>query len=331
MAPKIPPSGVWCPAITMFDPISDRLDPGNQAKYYAYLAQTGLAGLVILGTNAETFLLTREERLELLTLARASCPENFPIMAGVSGHSTRQVLEFIDDAARAGADYALVLPPAYFGKPATSPAVIDGFFDEVASKSPLPVVLYNFPGVCNGIDLDSATIAALVRRNENIVGVKLTCGSVAKITRLAAEFPPERFAVFGGQSDFLIGGLAVGSAGCIAAFGNVYPEAIVNVYRLYTTATRGSKGGGGGGSGDAALALSLHQKLALAEQACKPGGIAAIKYAASQTTAKSAGISPEDAEVKFHPRKPYLPLSDAQKAAITSREGLAVGRLASGS
>lgn len=294
----------------MFDPETDRLDPTTQAKYYAYLSspEVGLAGLVILGTNAETFLLTREERFELLTLARSSCPKDFPIMAGVSGHSTRQVLEFINDAHRAGADYGLVLPPAYFGKPATSPAVIDRFFDEVARKSPLPVVLYNFPGVCNGIDLDSATIADLVRRHENIVGVKLTCGSVAKITRLAAEFPQERFAVFGGQSDFLIGGLAVGSTGCIAAFANVFPDKITETYRRYLTAAPGSD--------DTASALRLHQRLALAEQACKPGGIAAIKYAASVTTARLAGISAEEAEAKFEPRKPYLPLNEEQKKAI---------------
>ncbi|KAM7224047.1 putative 4-hydroxy-2-oxoglutarate aldolase [Rhypophila decipiens] len=326
MAPKVPPSGVWCPSITLFHPTEDTLCLSNQAKYYAYLSSPALnlAGLVILGTNAETFLLTREERLQLLTLARASVPAGFPIMAGVSGHSTRQVLEFISDAATAGADYALVLPPAYFGKPATSPAVINGFFDEVATRSPLPVVIYNFPGVCNGIDLDSATIAALVRKHENIVGVKLTCGSVAKITRLAAEFPPERFAVFGGQSDFLLGGLAVGSAGCIAAFANVFPGLIADVYRIYTGFRDGAFADVQGWDKKKAddVVLQLHQALALAEQACKAGGIAAIKYAASRAIPAQAGISAEDRQNMFQPRRPYLPLSKAQKTEI--REALSV-------
>ncbi|KAK5662073.1 hypothetical protein OQA88_10187 [Cercophora sp. LCS_1] len=109
-----PPSGIWTPAVTLFT-ASDTIDLDVQGKYYAYLASTGLAGLVILGTNAETFLLTREERRELLVLARKSCPPGFPIMAGVGGHSTKQVLEFVSDAADAGADWVLVLPPAYFG------------------------------------------------------------------------------------------------------------------------------------------------------------------------------------------------------------------------
>ena len=73
-------------------------------------------------------------------------------MTGVGFQSTKQTLEFIDDVVAAGADYVLCLP-AYFRK-ATTPDVVKGFF-EVAMRSLLPVVIYNFPGVCNGVDLDS--------------------------------------------------------------------------------------------------------------------------------------------------------------------------------
>ncbi|KAI0409829.1 hypothetical protein F4802DRAFT_3079 [Xylaria palmicola] len=300
--PKVPPSGVWAPAITFFDPETDRLLPADQATYYSYLSKSGLAGLVILGTNAETFLLTREERKQLVRIAREACGPGFPIMAGVGGHSTRQVLEFVADAADAGADYALVLPPAYFAA-ATTPAVVDGFFADVAAASPLPLVLYNFPGVCNGVDLDSAAVVRLARRHPNIVGVKLTCGSVAKITRIAAELPAERFATFGGQSDFLIGGLSVGSAGCIAAFANVFPRTISRIYSLYR-------------EGKHQEALALHQKAALAEQPCK-SGIAVTKYAAAINTAKAAGI--EGAEEKLRPRRPYIEPTDAAKQNVVAQ------------
>ncbi|EAU30177.1 conserved hypothetical protein [Aspergillus terreus NIH2624] len=110
--PKVPPGGVWAPAVTFFDHATDSLDTDSQATYYAYLSKSGLTGLVVLGTNSETFLLTREERKTLLKTARKACGPSYPIMAGVSGHSTKQVLEFIADAADAGANYALLLPPA---------------------------------------------------------------------------------------------------------------------------------------------------------------------------------------------------------------------------
>jgi 4-hydroxy-2-oxoglutarate aldolase len=298
-AHHIPPSGVWCPAITFFNRATDTLDLDSQRKYYTYLSTTGLAGLVILGTNAETFLLTREERTALLTTAREAVGPTYPLMAGVGGHSTRQVLEHIEDATKAGADYVLVLPTAYFGK-ATTSTVIENFYSDIAEKSPLPIVIYNFPGVCNGVDLDSELMTRIAKKHSNVVGVKLTCASVGKITRLAATFKASEFAVFGGQSDFLIGGMAAGSAGCIAAFANVFPKSLVRIYDLYK-------------AGKIDEALALHQKAALAESPCK-AGIASTKYAAASYSAKAAGIV--GAEEMLWPRKPYEPVEAAVQVLI---------------
>lgn len=140
--PRVPPAGVFCPAVTFFDPQTDELDLVSQTKYYKYLSQH-LTGLVILGSNAETFLLTREERFTLIKAARGAVGPDYPLLAGVGGHSTKQVLEYVRDAANAKADYALVLPCAYFGK-ATTPKVIMNFYDELAEKSPLPIVIYKY-------------------------------------------------------------------------------------------------------------------------------------------------------------------------------------------
>ncbi|KAJ5769646.1 hypothetical protein N7520_004205 [Penicillium odoratum] len=305
--PHVPPAGVWCPAVTFFDG-TDCLDLEAQSQYFAYLSQTGLAGLVILGTNSEAFLLTREERSQLISTARAAVGADFPLMAGVGAHSTKQVLELAQDAAIAGANYLLVLPPAYFGK-ATNMNVVKRFFSEIAAKAPLPVVMYNFPGVCNGVDMDSETIAAVVRESaaanagrSNVVGVKLTCGSVGKITRLAGYFSPEEFATFGGQSDFLIGGLAAGSVGCIAAFANVFPKTTARIYALYH-------------NGQLEEATKLQRQAALAESAIK-SGIASTKYAVSCYSASAAGIA--GAEAKLVPRHPYEPVGEAVKKSVIS-------------
>jgi 4-hydroxy-2-oxoglutarate aldolase len=305
--PHVPASGVWCPAITFFDRENDVLDLKAQSQYFSYLSTTGLAGLVILGTNSEAFLLTREERFQLISTARAAVGPDFPLMAGVGAHSTKQSVEYAQDAAAAGADYVLVLSPAYFGK-ATSMDVVKRFFASFASKSPLPVVIYNFPGVTNGVDLDSETMTAIVRESadisgtSNVVGVKLTCASVGKITRLAATFDPSEFAIFGGQSDFLIGGLSAGSAGCIAAFANVFPKSTAKIFELYR-------------AGQFAEATDLQQKAALAESPCK-SGIASTKYAVACYSAAVAGI--EGAEEKLAPRHPYTAVGEGVKKNVVS-------------
>jgi 4-hydroxy-2-oxoglutarate aldolase len=301
MSAAVPPCGVWCPAVTFFNHDNDTLDLVAQKQYNEYLSKTGLAGLVILGTNAEAFLLTREERYAVIAAAREAVGPSYPLMAGVGAHSTKQVLEFIVDAAKAGANYVLVLPPAYFGK-ATTPAVIEKFYSDVSANSSLPIIIYNFPGVCNGVDLDSELITKLAKNHSNIVGIKLTCASVGKITRLTASLPATEFASFGGQSDFLIGGLSVGSAGCIAAFANVFPKSISAIYKLYK-------------EGKVDEALKLHRIAALAESPCK-AGIASTKYAAAIYSAKAANI--EGAEDKLRPRTPYQPASENTKSHIRS-------------
>jgi 4-hydroxy-2-oxoglutarate aldolase len=85
-------------------------------------------------------------------------------MMGISGFSVAQVKENISDALEAGVNYGLLLPAAYYG-PATSKEVVMGFYDEIAQQGSLPIVIYNFPGICNGVDLDSVTISALAQKN----------------------------------------------------------------------------------------------------------------------------------------------------------------------
>lgn len=302
MAPP-PAPGVWCPAVTFYEPSTGGLELNAQKKYFSYLSRSGLTGLVILGSNAEAFLLTRDERVALMKAAREAVGPAYPLMIGVSGFSVAQVLENIGDAVAAGANYALLLPASYYG-PATTKEVVTGFYDEVAQKSDLPIVIYNFPGICNGVDLDSNTIADLAQRNPGkIVGVKLTCGSVAKITRLAAELSSDSFSTYAGQADFLIGGLAVGSAGCISAFSNIFPKTISKIYELYT-------------NGKTNEALDLHRKAALAETPIK-SGIASTKYAVSQYSAAAAGI--QHAEELLKPRRPYLPVGDTVKANVRDK------------
>ncbi|KAL4983458.1 hypothetical protein BDW68DRAFT_181563 [Aspergillus falconensis] len=171
------------------------------------------------------------------------------------------------------------LPPSGIWVPA-----VKRFFADVAAKAPLPIVVYNFPGVTNGMDIDSDTIAEIVRQSKeacggksNVVGVKLTCAQVAKITRLTAAFGPEEFAVFGGQSDFLLG-----------------------IYRLYNV-------------GKVDEALALHRKAALAESPCK-SGIASTKYASAIVSASRAEI--KNAEDKFRPRTPYDEAGESAKANV---------------
>ncbi|EEB88693.1 hypothetical protein MPER_13325, partial [Moniliophthora perniciosa FA553] len=57
---------------------------------------------------------------------------------------------------------------------------------DVAAGSPVPVLMYNFPAVTGGIDMDSDLICDIAKSAPNDCGIKLTCGAVGKLTRVTA-------------------------------------------------------------------------------------------------------------------------------------------------
>lgn len=112
---------------------------------------------------------------------------------------------------------------------------ITKFFNDVATESPIPVLIYNFPGVTSGIDIDSDMISGLAVANAGkIVGCKLTCGNLGKLHRVAHDKKIKGpFAAFAGKSDFFLHGLVAGSNGVIAAAANFVPKIHVQLLKLY--------------------------------------------------------------------------------------------------
>lgn len=141
------PAGVWCPVVSLFkNTPRQELDLEASLVYFAHLIRGGVNGLVLQGSTAEAALLSPEERIELIKTARQAAANvgapRFPLAAGVSGQSTNETLRLVDDAAKAGADFGLLLPPSYWPKAVTNDAIVE-FYLEVADHSSIPIIVYN--------------------------------------------------------------------------------------------------------------------------------------------------------------------------------------------
>ncbi|KAH7071074.1 dihydrodipicolinate synthase [Paraphoma chrysanthemicola] len=286
------PPGVYTPVISLYKATSEQdLDLEAMYAHCQHLVRAGQHGLVYQGTNGEAVLLSREEKVAVLQTARRAVTDlglpEYPIVAGISGQSTRESIQLANDAGGAGASFGLLLPPSFWAKNVTEEALL-GFYRDVADASPLPIVIYNFPGVTSGVDLNSDDITALAA-HPNIVAVKLTCGNVGKAIRLTSKFAPAQFSVYGGSSDFLVPTLEGGGVGCVTGMGNVFPRATAKVYDLWVAGRRDE-------------AKALQDVVANAEWACKKS-LALTKFAAGHFLGKRIGAQAE----AFWPRKPYLP------------------------
>lgn len=125
-------------------------------------------------------------------------------------------------------------------------------------------MVYNFPGVTAGIDLDSDAIYELAK-HPNIVGTKLSCGNIGKLQRLTSRLAPAEFAIFSGRSDTFVHGMNAGSAGVIAALANIAPRVHVDVVKMWN-------------EGERDKAMEMQAMLGHADWAAsKVGGIGGIK------------------------------------------------------
>lgn len=172
-----PPKGIYPPCVTFLND-DESIDFGSITKHVLRLAAGGVVGLVIHGSNGEAVHLDNAERSAIIKHVRSTLDSNgfnhLVIIAGCGAASKRATVQLTKEAEEAGAAFALILPPNYWSGAMTKP-VLTSYFKEVADESPLPVMLYNFPLVANGINLDSDTMIEL-SKHRNIVGTKLTCG-----------------------------------------------------------------------------------------------------------------------------------------------------------
>ena len=228
------------PTVTFFTD-SDEVDIATTKKHAVRLAKAGVAGITVQGSNGEAVHLDPEERNAITSATRSALDENgfshVPLTVGCGAQSTRETIRLCKDAAKAGGDCALILPPCYY-RGLMTPSAVSLFFHEVADASPLPLMIYNYPGATAGVDLDSDQVIALAQ-HKNIVGIKLTCGNTGKLARITSSLasinsdPSTKFYTLGGSADFTLQTLIVDGDGVVAGVGNLIPKSCAEVIRLF--------------------------------------------------------------------------------------------------
>ena len=188
--------------------------------------QTGLGGVVALGSNGEAPLLDEDESDRVLGAARESMSDRRTLIAGTGRESTRATIAASVRAARLGAGAVLVRTPSYF-KGRMTPDAFLRHYTAVADACPVPVLLYNYPAV-TGVNLSPETVGRL-SEHPNIAGVKETGSDTAQVAAFVAAANPG-FCVIAGSAPTFYPSLCVGARGGILAVACVVPDLCVLLF-----------------------------------------------------------------------------------------------------
>jgi 4-hydroxy-tetrahydrodipicolinate synthase len=221
------------PAITTpFTKYDLAVDDRALAKHVAWLVQSGVRGIVPLGSLGEGNTLSFEEKLRVLDVCRDAAGL-LPVVPGIAALSTAEAVALVRAAGKRGCAGAMVLPPyVYRGDTRETLA----HFDAVLDATPLPCMLYNNP-IAYGTDVLPHQIAQLAQRHRNLVAVKESSADVRRITALRALLD-DRLALFVGVDDLIVEGCDAGAVGWIAGLVNAFPRETVDLFDLYLSGQR---------------------------------------------------------------------------------------------
>ncbi len=182
--------------------------------------------VVVLGTTGEAATLSTEEKSELVNFSIQKIADRIPLVVGVGGNSTADVVHALSLVPQTGVDAVLSVSP-YYNKPQQEG--IYQHFKAVAEGTSLPVIIYNVPGR-TGSNISAGTCLRLAGDYPNIIGVKEASGNFDQIGAIINN-RPEGFLVLSGDDGLTLPLISAGADGVISVVANVYPREFSNMVR----------------------------------------------------------------------------------------------------
>jgi 4-hydroxy-tetrahydrodipicolinate synthase len=192
-----------------------------------HVTKGGVDFLVVLGTTDETPTLTAQEKQEVLAAVVRINEGKLPIVCGVGGNNTDEVVQMLKEWDLRGVDSVLSVSP-YYNKP-TQEGIYQ-HFKAIAEATNKPVILYNVPGR-TGSNILPATAIRLANDFKNIVAMKEASGNIPQCLELLRD-KPESFTVLSGDDNLAVAQMAIGMEGIISVAANCFTKEITDIINL---------------------------------------------------------------------------------------------------
>ncbi len=204
---------------------------------------SGISGLVPVGTTGESPTLSHDEHKKVIETAIDQAKGRVPVIAGAGSNNTDEAIELAVHAQEAGADALLMVTP-YYNKPTQ-----EGLFQHfraIDAAVDIPIVIYNIPPR-SVIDMSVETMKRCREELRHIVGVKDATGNIARISTQRQAMGPD-FLQFSGDDMTALACFAAGAVGCISVVANVAPRLCADLWEAVA-------------AGDFAKALTIQDRL----------------------------------------------------------------------
>ena len=217
--------GSYSVVVTPFSEDGSRLDLEALRGFLDWQVESGVPGVIVLGTTGEFLTVTDDERTELVGETVRHLDGRIPVLVGSMNASTANAVRYSREAEELGADGLMIVPPYYY---TPTEDEIFGYYRAIAEAVSLPIMLYNNP-VTSNVDMSAALVAKLTRSFENVRYIKEASMDVARVYDIV-EATEGLMSVFAGER--IVESFLLGAVGYVNPYGNYIPHASSRIWDM---------------------------------------------------------------------------------------------------
>ena len=284
--------GIVPPMTTPFRPDNTIDEDALRTETRYLIEKAGVHGLAVAGSTGEGHTLSTDETRQVTAIVSEQAAGRVPVITGIIANSTGAVIQ----RGRAVRDLnvaALQITPVHYLFRPDDDAML-GFFDEIATATKMPVIIYN---VVPWTYLSPQLLARIISSVDGVIGVKQSAGDLKLLADLVLMVG-EKARIMSAVDALLYPSFALGAVGAIAAILTAVPTLCVSLWNAVV-------------ADDHATARQLHEKLLPIWNAiCGDNLPANVRYC-MQLQGRAAGV----------PRPPMPSASPTRQVAM--RDALA--------
>lgn len=212
--------GIFVALNTIYDE-NDEINVSEIQKLVKVYESKGVKGVYVCGSTGEGFLLSTEERMQVVEAVKEVAPDDFTIIVHVGCAGTKESIKLAKHAEKVGVDAVSAVPSVYYH---LSPASVEKHWNGIIDSTDLPFIIYNIPQLTSfNLPLD---LFERMAKNPKVIGIKNSEEPVFNMERYRTVAGDD-FIIFNGSDEQMLGGRLMGANAGIGGTYGTMPELFV--------------------------------------------------------------------------------------------------------
>ena len=216
--------GIFTALLTPFDK-NNKINEKELEKLVKFNIEKGVKGFYVCGSTAEAFLLSTDERKQVMEIVKSTAPDH-TLIAHIGSINELEATELAKHARNLGYDLISSVAPFYYK---FSFAEIKDYYFRLATSCGLPMLVYHFPAF-SGVNMGVKEMREFLS-DEKFVGIKYTSNDFFTLEQCKSNFPDK--IVYNGFDEMFMAGLSMGADGGIGSTYNFMADKFVTIQKLF--------------------------------------------------------------------------------------------------